>query len=325
MKSDPLLIGVDLGGTNCRMALVEPGGETFHFSHTPTDVSLSREAFLQRLEGLCQKMIQRAAEMGRPVAAVGIGAPGVISAEGTVEISPNLPHLNGLAFAGHMQRALHLPVLVMNDANAIAVAETVLGAGRQFASSLTVTLGTGVGGGLVLNGRLWEGADGAAGEIGHVMVEPEGRPCGCGSRGCLEQYSSARGLVRNALACINEGTPSLLASIAPSQLTSQQVAAAARQNDAAALAAFAEGGRRLGQALAAVANLLNIDGVIITGGASASLDLLRPSLNAELKIRGFAIPVQRLAIVQGTMGDRAGMIGAACMARDRLLGSGPCE
>ncbi|MDW7646231.1 MAG: ROK family protein [Desulfuromonadales bacterium] len=322
MGADPLLLGVDLGGTNCRMALVEPDGKTLHTERTSTDASSGRDAFLQRLEGLCHEMIRRAGDMGRPVAAVGIGTPGVISAGGLVEISPNLPHLNGLAFAGHMQTALRLPVLVMNDANAIAVGEARLGAGRQFSSSLTVTLGTGVGGGLVLNGRLWEGADGAAGEIGHIMVEPEGRPCGCGSRGCLEQYSSARGLVRNVLEAIDLGVPSRLSSIEPSRLTSEQVAAAARQGDTAALAALAEGGRRLGQALAAVANLLNIDGVIITGGASDSLDLMRPSLDAELKIRGFAIPVRRLKIVQGKLKDRAGMIGAARLAWDRLLHSG---
>lgn len=322
MGAPPLLLGVDLGGTNCRMALVEPEGQTFQEERMPTDASSGRTVFLQRVEGLCHEMIRRAGEMDRAVVAIGVGAPGVISADGVIEISPNLPQLNGLSFAEHLQAVLNLPALVMNDANAIAVGEAQLGAGRQFSSSLTMTLGTGVGGGLVLNGRLWEGADGAAGEVGHIMVEPEGRPCGCGSRGCLEQYSSATGLVLNALEAIDRGVPSRFSSAEISQLTSQNLAAAARQGDAAALAAFAEGGRRLGQALAAVANLLNIDGVIITGGASASLDLMRPSLDAELKIRGFAIPVRRLTIVQGILQDQAGMIGAARMAWDRLLHSG---
>ena len=313
-----MLIGVDLGGTNCRAALVDLQGVVRHTLRISTDIHDGLESFLSRFEALGRELIGRARESGTEVMALGVGAPGVISSDGKVEVSPNLAPLNGVPFASRLSKMFGLPVTVMNDANAIAVGETRQGAGREFSSCLTLTLGTGVGGGLFLDGKLWEGADGSAGEVGHMMVEPQGRPCGCGSRGCLEQYASATGLVKNAVALLAAGGKGLLAEKDPEELTSDEVASAARRGDSLALEAMAEGGIRLGQALAGVANLLNLDGVVIGGGASASLDLMLPSLNSELVARGFAIPVRRLRIVRAQLGDEAGIIGAARQAYERL-------
>jgi glucokinase len=152
-----------------------------------------------------------------------------------------------------------------------------------------------------------------------MTVEPEGRLCVCGSRGCLEQYASATGIVRSVQEFLNAGEMSSLRGLAREELTSHQVAEAALRGDRVALAALEEAGRRLGQVLAGIANLLNLEGAVISGGASESLDLFRPALEGELLRRAFEIPAQRMKVVNGELGDDAGILGAAALT----LGIGP--
>ena len=313
-----ILAGIDLGGTNCRGSLVSRGGALGPLHRMATRIDEGFEPFFQRLLLFCRRLIEEAQESGRRVCAVGMGVPGVIAADGTVTISPNLSPLNGVPFADLLRKELGLPIRLVNDANAIAWGEGIFGAGKAFSSFLVVTLGTGVGGGLILKRSLWEGADGSAGEIGHIMVEPEGRPCGCGSRGCLEQYASATGIVRTVRESRARRGEGLSGLDEGDELTSHAVALAARAGDAVALEAFREAGLRLGQALAGVANLLNLEGVVITGGAGESLDLILPDLCEELKARAFDLPVRRLSIVRGELGDDAGILGAAWLAVGRL-------
>ncbi len=312
------ILGIDLGGTNCRGALVATTGEIGEIARMSTRIDEGCDSLLRRLIAFCEQFLRRAQDRGSRVSAVGMGTPGVIAADGTITFSPNLLPLNGLPLAAALKDALGLPVTIVNDANAIAWGEALFGAGRDFPSFLAVTLGTGVGGGLILTRSLWEGADGTAGEIGHFMVEPEGRICGCGSHGCMEQYASASGIVRTVHEHLAAGEPSLLGDWADTELTSHNIALAARGGDRVAASAFAEAGRRLGQVLAGVTNLLNLDGVVITGGASESLDLMLPALNEEIDRRAFAVPADRLRIARGALGDNAGILGAARLAYDRL-------
>jgi glucokinase len=313
--SGEAVIGIDLGGTNCRGALVTAAGELSEIRRMPSRIHDGLDIFLKRLVAFARDLSAAAVARGGHVQAVGMGVPGIIAADGTVIFSPNLLPLNGTGLAAHLASQLGVPVTVVNDANAIAWGEALFGAGRHFSSFLAVTLGTGVGGGLVCSGQLWEGADGAAGEVGHIMVEPEGRPCGCGSRGCLEQYASATGVVLTVRERLAAGEASSLP--AAGDLDSHTVALAARGGDAAAMAAFREAGIRLGQVFAGVANLLNLDGVVITGGASESLDLMRPAMEDEIGRRAFALPARRIWIVRGELGDDAGILGAARLALDR--------
>lgn len=309
-------IGIDLGGTNCRGALVYESGDLSPLAHLDTPRDSDSEQFIETLADLCHDIVEKAGTDWDAVAGLGMGVPGVISAEGKVHVSPNLTVLNDFPLKDRLSSRLERPVRIVNDANAIAWGEYRFGAGKPFHSLITMTLGTGVGGGLVLADKLWEGVDGAAGEIGHVMVEPGGRPCSCGSRGCLEQYASATGMVISAVEILDRGVSSTLNHFARSELTSKHLAQAATDGDEVALAAFSEAGRRLGQALAGVANLLNIEGVILGGGASKSLDLLRPSLNRELFSRAFDISANRLKILAGTLADSAGILGAADLAAE---------
>jgi glucokinase len=316
-----VLIGIDLGGTNCRAALVSLTGEILVQNKVPTKIHEGREFFLTRLFRLCDDLLQFAAREDLQVSAVGMGAAGVISPSGAVTISPNLAPLNGFPLAAAIRDQFALPTTLANDANAIAWGEAMFGAGRRFSSFLTITLGTGVGGGLILDKKLWKGTDGSAGEIGHFVVEPEGRECRCGSRGCLEQYASATGIVRTAVDSLAQGESSVLAGLKGEEITSLKVSEAARLGDAVALKAFREAGERLGQVLASVANLLNLDGVVITGGPAESLDLIRPWLEREMKSRAFDIPFRRMKIVRGELGEEAGLLGSARLAHDELTAS----
>lgn len=307
-------VGIDLGGTNCRAALVGSQGRIGEMFRRPTRMASGYAAWLEELAGGIGELLRQGRALGLKVAAVGMGAPGLIAIDGTVVTSPNLPALDGRSLATDLGERLRLPVTVANDANAIAWGEALFGAGRDFSSFLALTLGTGVGGGLVLDRRLWLGADGAAGEVGHWTVVPDGRPCGCGNRGCLEQYASARALAVLARERIVAGEPSVLAKIPAAELSSRQVGEAARQGDALALAVLDEAGGHLGQVLGGIANLLNLDGVVITGGAVDSFDLMHPAILRELRRHAFAVPGRRLVVVPGRLGDEAGILGAAALA-----------
>lgn len=313
-------VGIDLGGTNCRAALVGARGRIGAMYRRPTRMESGYAAWLEEFATGIDELLRQGQALGLKVVAVGMGAPGLIAGDGTVVTSPNLPALNGRPLAADLAERLRLPVVVANDANAIAWGEGLFGAGRDFPSFLTLTLGTGVGGGLVLDRRLWLGADGAAGEIGHWTVVPEGRPCGCGNRGCLEQYASARALAALARERIEAGAASALAEIPGAELTSRQVGEAARRGDALALAVLEEAGGYLGRVLGGIANLLNLDGAVIAGGAVDSFDLMHPAILRELRRHAFAVPGERMTVVPGRLGDEAGILGAAALADNLNLG-----
>lgn len=302
-------IGIDLGGTNCRGALVSQSGQVFGGRSTDTESTVDLAVFLKRLTGFCQELRSAATEMGLGVVGVGCGAAGVVDPLGQVRSAPNLQLLNNFDLQSHLHRELNLPALVLNDANAIAWGEARYGGGQAFDSFLTITLGTGVGGGLILHRQLWQGKCGGAGEIGHLAVEVEGRPCGCGSHGCLEQYASGQGILRNFQELGGQGGETV---------DSIGIARLARRGDPVAQSAFDLAGRYLGQGIAGVANLLNLEGVLFAGGLSDCLDLLQPSLEQELARRAFAVNRQQLQLSVARLGEQAGIIGAASLLFDHL-------
>lgn len=202
----------------------------------------------------------------------------------------------------------------MNDANAAALAEKSSGAGRPFSSLLHITLGTGVGSGLILADSLWTGADGLAAEFGHVTVEPDGRRCQCGNRGCLEQYASATAIAEYARELIIGGNESVLSRTCTKSPQAADVAAAARHGDPLALECFSRAGRYLGIACAAAVNMLNLDAIILGGGVSGSFDLLEAAVRREMAVRAFHLPAARVKLLKGELGDDAGIMGAAAAA-----------
>lgn len=305
-----VVIGIDLGGTNCRGALVSQDGQVSAWRSVGTDSTAGLAVFLERLIGFCRGLQSSATEVGLTVSGISCGAAGVVDPSGQILSAPNLKLLNNFNLQNYLQRELNLPVLVINDANAIAWGEARYGGGQDFDSFLTITLGTGVGGGLILERRLWQGTCGGAGEIGHLAVEFEGRPCGCGSHGCLEQYASGQGILQNFQELVGDKGEKFLDTFGIADL--------ARQGDPRAQAAFELAGRYLGQGIAGVANLLNLEGVLFAGGLSDCFDLLQTSLKQELAQRAFAVNQQQLYLVKACLADRAGILGAASLLFDRL-------
>lgn len=309
-----IVIGVDLGGTNCRGALVTSAGELLNARHMPTLGEGDRDAFLSRFLAFCRQLMAEAGQQGLRVEGLGLGAPGIVTTSGRICASPNLKLLEGFPLAEFLHDRLQVPTKVVNDASAVALGEAAFGAGRDYASFLVVTLGTGVGGALFLDGHLWQGVEGSAGEVGHIAVESRGRSCSCGSHGCLEQYASARGIALNFLEeCSKRSGNSDVFAGKRSDLSSDELARMARKGDKAALNAFHRAGRYLGQAAAGIVNLLNLEAVILTGGVSTSYDLLQQSLRNELDKRAFAVNAQRVRVIRGRLGDTAGILGAASL------------
>jgi len=304
--NDSVCLGVDVGGTNLRCALVTPEGSVLGRESLATDIASGRAPFLERLLALLGRQKAAAEGRGLRVRAVGLGVPGLLSNDGVLRSSVNLVSLEGLNLASIVSEKTGLPATALNDANASAVGELRFGAGRPFASSLMLTLGTGVGAGLILDGRLWTGIDGVAGEFGHITVEPNGRRCGCGNQGCLEQYSSA-----SAIAALASGVG---LDAGRGRLDAAQVADLAREGDPKALAIFQQAGAYLGIAAAGVVNLLNLEAIILGGGVAESFDLLAPVLRREIAERAFAVPAGRVRVLKGELGDDAGVLGAAAAA-----------
>jgi glucokinase len=219
--------------------------------------------------------------------------------------------LNGFALAEEMKKRTSLPTFLENDANAAALAEAWRGAGRGSQDQLFVTLGTGIGAGVVLGGRVWSGKSGYAGELGHIQVDPEGPPCGCGSRGCLETVAGIGGWVRRAEGALAAGRDS---SLRGERLDPESIVRAARGGDGLANEVVSGAARALGVGIGAALNLLNLDRVVVGGGVAAAGDFLLERIVAETKARTFAQVFADCSFRLAELGGDAGVVGAARVA-----------
>jgi len=304
------VLAADVGGTNIRVGVVDAEGSIAARGEVSTPPNGSPEMIASALAELSNHLT---GENSIAVSSFGLAIPGVIDfSSGHVSRSPNLPQLNRVEFGRVVEEATGLPVVLENDATAAAIGEHWLGAARGFSNAICITLGTGIGGGLIINGSPFAGADGTAGEVGHICVEPEGHPCGCGSRGCVEQYASATAIVRIANEGLDGGTASKLGD-KPS-FSSKDVFESALDGDAFALTVFGVAGRYLGIACADLVNVLNPEVIVFTGGLSASMRVLMGPMLDEMKKRAYQQPAERVKLVRGELGDDAGILGAAKQA-----------
>jgi glucokinase len=246
----------------------------------------------------------------------GIAAAALVDSEhGKVSKSPNIPVLDGAELARELSERCAIPVLLENDSNAAAVGEQWLGALRGHKHAVCITLGTGVGGGIIIDNQLYRGAIGTAGEIGHMGVESRGRPCTCGSVGCLEQYASATAIVR----LVAEHRPAFADPVLlkENSLTSLDVYNAAARGDALSLEVFRVAGFYLGNAIASLVNVLDPEAVVIGGGVAAAWDMFIGPLRHQLQERAFREPAENVKIVRAELGDKAGLLGVAKLALNR--------
>jgi len=252
------------------------------------------------------------------VAAVGVGLPGLVApGTGRVVISSDLPDLARGDLRADIEGATGLPVFVENDANAGAVGEYTAGAGRGSRTLFYVTIGTGIGGALVLDGRLWRGVTGFAGEVGHITIDPEGVECACGNTGCLETVASAPNIVRRAHERLYRDNTSSLSRLALNkEFTAADIAREARNGDDFALLMVERTGRYIGTAVAAVINLLNVEHVVLGGGVMEAGPLILDPIIREAARRSFQPCFEAARIAAATLGPDAVPIGAAILARD---------
>lgn len=307
-----IVLATDLGGTNLRMAAVNRKGEVLYRTKYSTPKSERADEIVNAIVLAADECSKAVVDKGK-IKAIGAAMPATVSsAEGIILKAPNLPALDGFRLSATISNELNLPVILENDANSAAIGENWMGASKNYNDSICVTLGTGVGGGIIINGQILRGIDGTAGEIGHICVEPFGAPCGCGSRGCVEQYSSATAVVRLTRELENQYPKSLLQN--KIKLTSLDVYEAGKKGDELALEVFRQMGFYLGIALADLVNVLNPEVIVIGGGASQGWELFVNHVQEQIRKRSFREPAERVKLVRAQLDDDAGILGAAKLA-----------
>ncbi|HWZ33725.1 MAG TPA: ROK family protein [Bryobacteraceae bacterium] len=292
-------IGVDLGGTNLRAAAIDDHGKMIEKVSGSTHLKAGRDAvvddMVQAIEGLRTRMA------GRTLAGIGVGVPGfILMDKGIIVGSNNLPQFENYPVRDEIERRLGARVILENDANAAALGEKWMGAGREVNDLVLLTLGTGVGGGIISGGRVLEGSAGMAGEIGHITISPNGNPCGCGNTGCLEKHASATAI----------GAMARLIGLG-ADLTAEDVYKLAVAGDARAKAIFISMGQALGIALATLINIFNFPLYLLSGGPLPAWDYFAPAMIAEVQRRSFTYRNSPTRIERATLGNEAGLYGAA--------------
>lgn len=316
-------IGVDLGGTNLRIAAVDAAGTLLQKVTTGAQVAKGRDFVVAEMTEAIRQLSAKFASLGE-LEGIGIGVPGILDRDtGVVRRSPNLPDWIDYPVREKIERRLQTQVVLENDANVAALGEKWLGAGREADSLCMMTLGTGVGGGLVLNGKIWRGMSGMAGELGHTNVQPEGPLCGCGSHGCLEQYASATAIKRMAIEAITRGEAPELARAMKEEpeFSSRIVYQMAVQGDAVAQEIFRVVGSALGIVVGDVVNIFNLPMYVIGGGVAGAWDAFAPAMMEEVRKRSIVYTAtepdpklpnaKKTIITRALLGSDAGLYGAA--------------
>ena len=311
-----LTIGIDVGGTKVLGGVVDEAGRVLTTARKDTPRQ-GGSALTQTIADVARELLQQ-----HSVASVGVSAAGFVSSDRkTMLATPNIADWNGVDLDNQLTKLIGLPVVIENDANAAAWGEAKFGAGKNQDHMMMLTVGTGIGGGIVVNGALYRGAFGIAAEFGHMRVVPEGHICGCGARGCFEQYASGNALLRHAREAIN-ASPEVARNLLSrgdgtvAGLTGQAITDAARDGDPVALAAFNTTGQWLGAGIASLAVLLDPACVVIGGGViDAGEILLKPTRESLERNMPFAGKHPYPQIIAAQLGNEAGLVGVADLAR----------
>ena len=313
-------IGVDLGGTNLRAALIDPAsGERLVMRKMATPNRAGPAAVIACVSQLIDEVIVVGHVSRGGIGGAGVGIPGLVDMERGVALL--LPNIAGnwpeVMLRDVLERQIGLPVRLLNDVRAITLAEWVFGAGKGVDTMACYAIGTGIGGGVVVNGRLHLGISGSAGELGHQVVEPNGMPCNCGGRGCLEVYASGPAIAARAIQAIVQRRPTCMGELVDQDLnriTVEVVLQAARIGDEVARAIFEQAGVYLGIAVANTLLTISPRKVVVGGGVAAAGDLLLDPARRTVRERVFLMPAGQVEIVPAELGDDAGLIGAALWA-----------
>jgi glucokinase len=292
-----IAIGVDLGGHNLRGALVDSGGRVLTAAEMPTAEGRAVADVVRQIADMCRRLSADPSASGSRLVGAGIGVPGFTDHEkGFLYFSPNFPSWKDLQLGDILRKEIPLPVVTENDANCATLGEWWVGAARGSRVAVCLTLGTGVGGGVVVDGRLLRGTHGAAGELGHAVVEPEGPVCGCGGQGCLETFVGGTHLKKKTGKSV------------------QELHEAALAGDASARETFREVGRYLGIALSSFGQVFDPDVFVLGGRISRAFPLFEAGMKSEMARRLRNHPSRWAVVEPATCGDQAGLLGAAFLA-----------
>lgn len=308
------MIGVDIGGTKISAALLSLNGK-FELQETwPTHAETGSEGVFQQLVAIIRYLLSQAGTETSAIKIIGIACAGLIDARsGIILTSPNLPWTS-FPLRQRVEVEIGIPVFVMNDANAAALGEHVYGVGKGMNDLIYITVSTGIGGGLILGGRLYAGFQGLGGEVGHMTIEPGGPLCTCGNRGCWEALSSGWAMAREARYGLAQGIPSPLGEIGKT-ITAEDVYKAAMEGDGLAQSVIQRAAHYLGVGLANLVNLFNPQLIIIGGGVAKMGQLLLSPAEAEMKQRAFAPSVASVRLCPASLGARAGLYGLLAQYR----------
>ncbi|MFH1361332.1 MAG: ROK family protein [bacterium] len=288
-----MIIGIDLGGTKIAGVLTTPSGKVLTDVHLPTEASKGKKQVIENIKKAIHLLIQ---SQKIKLKAIGIGAPGpILYDKGIVVEAPNLPGWKRVNLKKILEKDYNVPVFVDNDANCAALAEAWFGAGKFAKHFVYITVSTGIGGGIIIDKKLYRGAIGSAGEFGHMTVKVGGPKCGCGKNGCLEALASGTALKRKT------------------GIDAYALELAARQGDKKAIEAINEAAHYLAIGFGNIINILNPEMIIVGGGLSNMRELLFKPINAKLKDYALTLPAKSVKIVRAKLGDQAGVLGAAAL------------
>ncbi|HET6382690.1 MAG TPA: ROK family protein [Armatimonadota bacterium] len=318
-NSAPYVVGIDLGGTNARAVLARRDGSILGEVSHPSESAGPAEGTFDVLARVVAEVIAEQGVKREEVAGIGVGLPGIITPQNHCIWSPNFPHWRDVPIKEMLDSRTSLPSFFLNDARCATLGELHFGAGRGVGSMVFVGLGTGIGGGFVINGKLLLGRNGSVGEIAHHTVDPSGPQCGCGNFGCWEVFCGRDRIVRRAMAKLQLGTEStLLTATGGRDLSPRAIAEAANDGDALAKEVMDEVGYYVGVGVANLINMLNPERVVIGGGVAQAGELLFGPIRRTVRAR--AVPFQAMGceIVPAQLGSDAGVQGAVVLVLDRL-------
>ncbi len=309
-------IGIDVGGTNVKIALVSDKGKIIYSNSIPTRAEMGYEHTINSMKDAVKDLLKETKMKASDIEGMGFGFPGQIDCKkGIVRLAPNIPGWVNVPIASIMEKEFGIPTRVDNDVRTATLGELNYGAGVGCENLVCITVGTGIGSGLVVNGKLVRGANNAAGEIGHIKLNMQGGPlCGCGDRGCLEAYASGPSIVAMAEEYIKGGKSTKYRELANPDITPYIVAVAAKEGDPVAKQIFRIMGEYIGMGLTSVVNLLNPEKIIIGGGVADAGDILLDPIRETIAKR--AMTIQReVEVVPAQLGNTAGVIGASLLIK----------
>ncbi len=301
------IIGIDLGGTNLKIALFNLDFRFKAKESLPTGNFSSREALISGIAEAALQIIKDNKLEKKDVLGIGLGLPGPIDVErGFVHFFPNIPGWINVPLKNILEKRLGIPVFIDNDANLMCLAEYKLGAAKGALNAVCLTLGTGVGGGLIIEGKLFRGSSFAAGEIGHLPINEKGPDCGCGGTACLESYIGNRRIA------------GIIKKIFKKDIALEEVSRMAEKNNRKAIKVWEDVGEKLGLALAGVVNLLNPDRIVIGGGVAEAGEVLFAKVEETIITRAMVVQAKKVKVFKAKLGSAAGMLGAALLVKEQI-------